>query len=74
MAGGFRLGLSTFSGSDGLHVFVRSLDSAGPKAEVELRLYSRNNTKLGQALTDDNGYASFDRACYVAAAVEKRRR
>jgi len=54
------LGLSTFTGNDGLHVFVRSLDDARPRAGVELRLYSRNNTKLGQALTDENGYAGFD--------------
>ncbi|MEE4376828.1 MAG: alpha-2-macroglobulin [Candidatus Competibacteraceae bacterium] len=54
------LGLSSFTGNDGLHVFVRSLDNAGPLAGIELRLYSRNNTKLGQALTDENGYAGFD--------------
>ncbi|MCP5459734.1 MAG: alpha-2-macroglobulin family protein, partial [Gammaproteobacteria bacterium] len=54
------LGLSTLTGSDGLHVFVRSLDSAQPLPGVELRLYARNNGELGKATADETGYARFD--------------
>lgn len=53
------LGLSTFQGDDGLHVFVRSLDSAQPLAGVNLRLYARNNGELGEARSDAQGYAHF---------------
>jgi hypothetical protein len=54
------LGLSTFKGEDGLHVFVRSLDSARPLEQVELRLYARNNNELGKAVSAANGYVRFD--------------
>lgn len=54
------LGLSTIQGDDGLHVFVRSLDSALPLANVELRLYARNNGELGTSRTDASGHALFD--------------
>lgn len=54
------LGLSTFTGADGLHVFVRSLASAQPLAGVKLHLYARSNRRLGVAVTDRSGYARFD--------------
>ncbi len=53
------LGLSTFKGHDGLHVFVRSLEHASALSGVELRLYARNNSELGRAVTDANGHALF---------------
>jgi alpha-2-macroglobulin len=53
------LGLSTLAAQDGLHVFVRSLGSAGPVAGVELRLVAANNEILGHAETDVDGYARF---------------
>jgi len=53
------LGLATMSGIDGLHVFVRSLASAEPKAGVAVRLLSRANRVLGTATTDAEGYARF---------------
>ncbi|HEX2257537.1 MAG TPA: MG2 domain-containing protein, partial [Afifellaceae bacterium] len=53
------LGLSTLSAQDGLHVFVRSLGSAGPVAGVELRLVAANNEILGRAETNADGYARF---------------
>ncbi|MCY6383507.1 alpha-2-macroglobulin family protein [Hoeflea prorocentri] len=53
------IGLSTFSGSDGLHVFARSLDTAKPRANAELTLLARNNEILGQATTDSDGRAHF---------------
>jgi len=54
------LGLSTFKGRDGLHVFVRSLDSAKPLNNIDLRLYARNNSELGRATTNAEGYVRFD--------------
>ncbi len=55
------VGLSTFSGEDGLTVFARSLGSAEPLAGVSLALIARNNDLLGEAKTDANGVARFDR-------------
>ncbi|MCB5411037.1 alpha-2-macroglobulin family protein [Pseudogemmobacter faecipullorum] len=54
------LGVTTLSGVDGLHVFVRSLASAGAKAGVTAELLSRANAVLGTTTTDDQGYARFD--------------
>lgn len=54
------LGLTAFSGQDGVHVFVRSLASAKPVAGAELRLVARNNEILHTAKTDANGVATFD--------------
>jgi len=54
------LGLATMSGADGLHVFLRALGSADPKAGVEITLLSRANAVLGTAMTDGQGYAVFD--------------
>ncbi len=54
------IGLSTYSGIDGLSVFTRSLDTAGPIAGVELTLIARNNEVLGTATSDANGFARFD--------------
>ncbi|RDJ20778.1 alpha-2-macroglobulin family protein [Bosea caraganae] len=54
------LGLTSFSGPDGVHVLVRSLANASPVANVELRLVARNNEILATARSDANGYARFD--------------
>ena len=54
------LGVTTMSGVDGLHVFVRSLGTAGAKAGVSVELLNRANAVLGTATTDDQGYAMFD--------------
>ena len=53
------LGLTTLSGNDGLHAMVRSLGTAGPVADVSLRLVAINNEILGEAVTDAEGYANF---------------
>ncbi|MBU1316040.1 MAG: alpha-2-macroglobulin family protein [Alphaproteobacteria bacterium] len=53
------LGLSTFAGTDGLNVFVRSLGSAKPLADIELQLLAKNNEILGTATTDEDGRAVF---------------
>lgn len=54
------LGLTTMSGVDGLHVFVRSLGTAAAKPGVTVDLLSQTNEVLGTATTDAQGYARFD--------------
>lgn len=56
------LGLTSFSGPDGVHVLVRSLADATPVANAELRLIARNNEVLATIRSDRNGYARFDAA------------
>jgi len=53
------LGISTLSGVDGLHVAVRRLTDAEPRAGIELSLISRANAVLGKATTDSSGFAQF---------------
>ncbi|MEH6644423.1 alpha-2-macroglobulin family protein [Sulfitobacter sp.] len=53
------LGLSTMSGTDGLHATVRGLGDAEPRAGVTLSLISRANAVLGEAVTDAEGRAHF---------------
>lgn len=54
------LGLATMTGTDGLHVFLRSLGSADPKADVEITLLSRANAILATSRTDAMGYARIE--------------
>ncbi|WP_378952560.1 alpha-2-macroglobulin family protein [Mesorhizobium sp. ANAO-SY3R2] len=54
------IGLSTYTGQDGLNVFARSLGSARPLAGVELTLLARNNEILGTAKADADGRATFN--------------
>ncbi|MGL4441204.1 MAG: MG2 domain-containing protein, partial [Bosea sp. (in: a-proteobacteria)] len=54
------MGLTAFTGSDGLHVLARSLATAMPVSGVELRLIARNNEVLATLTTDAAGYARFD--------------
>ena len=56
------LGLTAFSGADGVHVYVRSLGAASPAADTEIRLVARNNEVLGTAKTDAHGVATFESA------------
>lgn len=53
------IGLTTFTGEDGLTVFARSLQSAKPMAGVSLTLIARNNEVLGKAVSDEKGEARF---------------
>ncbi|MGI9404468.1 MAG: MG2 domain-containing protein [Hyphomicrobium sp.] len=54
------LGLTAFSGDDGVHAFVRSLAGAQPTADVSVKLIARNNEILGTTKSDANGYARFE--------------
>lgn len=53
------LGLTAFSGRDGVHVFVRSLESARALSGIEVRLIARSNEVLSKATTDSEGRATF---------------
>jgi alpha-2-macroglobulin len=53
------LGLTTFKGADGLHVFARSLASGKPASDVTVGLYARNNSLLGEARSDASGMVRF---------------
>ncbi|MGL6209679.1 MAG: alpha-2-macroglobulin family protein, partial [Paracoccaceae bacterium] len=54
------LGLTTMSGTDGLHVFVRSLGTAAAKVGTSVELVSTANEVLGTVPTDAMGYARFE--------------
>ncbi len=54
------LGLTAFSGHDGVHAFVNSLATAEGKSGIELRLISRSNEILASRKTDANGHAQFE--------------
>ncbi|MEQ9692651.1 alpha-2-macroglobulin family protein [Shimia sp. SDUM112013] len=54
------LGVTTLSGGDGLHVFVRSLGTAEVKQGSKVTLFSRGNRVLGSATSDADGYVRFD--------------
>lgn len=62
-------GISTWAGTDGLNVFVRSLATAKPLANVELQLLARNNEVLGTGTTDADGRAVFAAGLMRGAAA-----
>ncbi|HET7211727.1 MAG TPA: MG2 domain-containing protein, partial [Methyloceanibacter sp.] len=53
------LGLTAFSGTDGIHASVNSLATTAPLADVELRLLARNNDVLAVEKTDAEGAVTF---------------
>jgi uncharacterized protein YfaS (alpha-2-macroglobulin family) len=53
------LGLTAYSGDDGVDVFTHSLANAQPLSAIEVRLVARNNEVLGSGKTDNNGYLHF---------------
>jgi len=54
------LGLSAFSGNDGVHAFVNSLATADLKSGIEVRLLARNNEVLAVKTTDRAGHVQFE--------------
>jgi uncharacterized protein YfaS (alpha-2-macroglobulin family) len=54
------LGLTAYSGNDGVHVFVNSLASTEPTANAEVRLVSRSNEILATRKTDSAGHVLFE--------------
>jgi uncharacterized protein YfaS (alpha-2-macroglobulin family) len=53
------LGLTAFSGN-GIHALVRSLGTAEPLKNVEVKLIARNSDVLATTRTDANGQAAFE--------------
>src|SRR4051794_32430423 len=54
------LGLTAFSGNDGINVFVNSLATTDAKGGIEVRLIARNNEVLAARTTDAAGFARFE--------------
>ena len=54
------LGLTAYSGSDGIHAFVNSLATTAPVGDVEIRLLARNNDVLAVKKTDASGAVAFE--------------
>lgn len=54
------MGLTAYSGSDGINVFVNSLATTEPKGQIEVRLMSRGNEVLGTKRTDAAGRVQFE--------------
>src|ERR1700726_950211 len=54
------LGVTAFSGNDGIHVFVNSLASTDAVARAEVRLLARNNEILATRKTDESGHVLFE--------------
>lgn len=56
------MALTTYTGADGMDVFVRSISSARAMAGVELSLIAANNDILATAITNADGRVRFDGA------------
>ena len=54
------LGLTAYTGHDGIDVFIHSLASAEPLGAVAVRLIARNNEVLGVKPTDKDGFVHFE--------------
>jgi alpha-2-macroglobulin len=54
------LGLTAYSGNDGIHVFVNSLATTDAVDKAEVRLVARNNEILATRKTDESGHALFE--------------
>ncbi|MEH0072091.1 MG2 domain-containing protein [Pannonibacter sp. Pt2-lr] len=53
------IGLSSYSGTEGVIASLRSLSSAKPMEGVTVRLVAVNNEVLGEVVSDANGLAAF---------------
>src|SRR6195952_3282343 len=54
------MGLTAFSGNDGIHVFVNSLASTEAVGKAEVKLVARNNEILATRKTDESGHVLFE--------------
>ena len=67
------LGLTAFSGRDGVHVFVRSLASAAPLDGIAMRLVARNNEVLAtKSDREPTAMCNSIRVCRAAPAATRR--
>jgi alpha-2-macroglobulin len=53
------LGLTAYSGQDGVDVFIHSLASAAPLGSIDVRLIARDNEVLASGRTDSAGFMHF---------------
>lgn len=73
------IGMTSFSGPDGLHILAKSLGAASGLAGIKVNLISRNNKILGSFESDASGYVHFPaaalkgRAGNAPAAIAARR-
>jgi uncharacterized protein YfaS (alpha-2-macroglobulin family) len=56
------LGLTAFSGNDGVHAFVHSLETTQGSNNVEVRLLSRSNEVIATTRTNNAGAVQFEAA------------
>ncbi len=68
------IGLTSFSGDDGIHGFARSLASAEPVSGVELRLLARNNEILATAPRTQMDTPASSRVLRAEPAASRRQR
>src|SRR6202167_119178 len=54
------LGVTAFSGNDGIHAFINSLATTDAVAKAEVRLVARNNEILATRKTDESGHVLFE--------------
>ncbi|MEZ5926347.1 MAG: alpha-2-macroglobulin [Hyphomicrobiaceae bacterium] len=54
------LGLTAFTGDDGVNAFVRSLETAAPMAGATVKLVARDNDILATATSDASGHVHFE--------------
>lgn len=54
------MGLTAYSGNDGIHVFINSLATTAPTSGAEVRLVARNNEILATRKTDSAGHILFE--------------
>ena len=68
------LGLTAFSGNDGIHVFVNSLATTEAKSGIEVRLISRGNEVLATRKTDAERARAVRSWALPAGRARPRRR
>lgn len=66
------MGVTAFSGNDGIHVFVNSLASTEAVGKAEVKLVARNNEILATRKTDDAGHVLFEAGWRAARAGCRR--
>lgn len=54
------LGITAFSGQDGIHIMVNSLATAKPVTSAKVRIIARNNEILSEKALGKDGFVSFD--------------
>lgn len=56
------LGVTTYSSTEGIDAFVRSLETGKPLGNIALELIASNNDRLARATTNSDGRVRFEKA------------